>query len=179
MPSSNNHFEVISTNNKAEDKWFIVTIIAILSLSAILLYWQTHDDHLEVNIVPKEISSIINQLTSTGDEVNFLIAAELLPSQPNLLQLQQEAIMPFNSLTFSNPVPGCFLTNITTEIQDSQSTTNRQYQIALWLDQSGNKLAWRTVPIESEQAENETSYSCQQTEQSWQFVESRTDSHSH
>lgn len=177
MPSSNNRFEVISTNNKAEDKWFIVTIIAIVSLSANLLYWQAHDNHKAVHIVPKEISAIINQLASTGDEVNFLIEAELLPAQPNLVQLQQESVVPFNTLTFSNPVPGCFITHNTTNQKPNESTDNVQYQIALWLDQNGNKLAWRAKNLADKPTTNDTSLSCQQVEQGWNFVESHTENH--
>lgn len=177
MPNSIKRFEVISTNNKVEDKWFVITIIAIVALAANLLYWQNHNDHQTINIIPKEISAVINQLTSTGDEVSFLISAELLPAQPSLLQLQHESVVPFDSRIFSNPTQGCFITNVTASADNSMPA---EYQIALWLNKNGHQLAWRTQDENhSDHHDKHTQHNaadnnaniCQKSQQRWQFIE--------
>jgi hypothetical protein len=195
MSNSINRFPVISTHNKNEDKWFIFTIIAILLLAAFLLFWSVNDEGKEIKILPKEITPVINQLSSTADEISFLIAAELLPKKPNLLQLQQEAISPFDSRNFSSPLLGCFITDITSDVS-TNITTNvatdtttelttavAQYQVALWLDDDGHRLAWRTQQSghahhddkhDEASAGNEAAHLCQQTGQGWQFI---TDNH--
>jgi hypothetical protein len=173
MPNSINRFPVISTNNKAEDKWFIFTIIAIISLAAILLYWQANDSTNKVKILPANVTPVINQLSSSADEISFLIAGDLLPAMPSLFQLQQEFIPPFDSRTFSNPATGCFLTDV------------EEYQVALWLNEKGHKLAWRNqssghehdtdhttdVNENTDNQESNAEHQCQQAEQGWQFIE--------
>lgn len=177
MPNSIKRFEVVSTNNKSEDQWFIVTVIAIVALAASLLYWQHHDKYQTIKIIPKEISAVINQLTSTGDEVNFLINAELLPAQPSLLQLQQASVVPFDSRHFSSPIANCFITKVTASADRNVPT---EYQIALWLDKSGHQLAWRTQDTnhsghsdqhtQNNVAENSADL-CEKSQQHWQFIE--------
>ena len=187
MPSSINRFPVISTDNKTEDKCFVFTIIAILLLAATLLFWLVKDDGKEINLLPKEITPVINQLSSTADEISFLIAAELLPKHPNLLQLQQEAISPFDSRDFSSPLLGCFITDIKSDLTTDAATHTTevatavvQYQVALWLDDKGYRLAWRAPQSghghhhdehDETSPEKDAEQLCQQTGQGWQFIE--------
>jgi hypothetical protein len=184
MPSSINRFPVISTHNKTEDKWFVFTIIAILLVAAGLLFWSVNDQGKKIKVLPKEIIPVINQLSSTADEISFLITAELLPKKPNLLQLQQEEISPFDSRHFSSPLLGCFITDITTNAATDTTTELAtvvvQYQVALWLDDKDYRLAWRTQQSghahhDDASAENDAEHLCQQTGQGWQFI---TDNHS-
>ena len=167
MQSSINRFEVVSTNNKAEDKWFVVTLIAIVALAATLLYWQANANAKQVKILPKEITPLINQLSSGADEISFLIAADLLPAKPSLLQVQQALIPPFDNRTFRNPAAGCFLTDVAS------------YQVALWLNDKGYRLAWRDQASGHEHDTdhntdhdiNNGEHQCQKTDQDWQFIE--------
>ena len=188
MPSSTNRFPVISTDNKTEDKCFVVTIIAILLLAAGLLFWSTSETEKKVEILPKAVTPVINQLSSTADEISFLIAAELLSNKPTLLQLQQQAISPFDSRDFSSPTAGCFLTAVTTDVATrGVKSAQPQYQIALWLDDHGHRLAWRAQPAEhghhdDKHAEvatkNDAEQQCRQTNQGWQFVKDNHIEHS-
>lgn len=163
MPNSINRFEVVSTNNKAEDKWFVFTLVAIVSLAATLLYWQANDDTKQVKILPKEITLLINQLSSGADEISFLIAADLLPAKPSFLQLQQALISPFDNRAFSNPAAGCFLTDVAS------------YQVALWLNDKGHLLAWRDQGSghehDTDHATNNGEHQCQQADQGWQLIQ--------
>jgi hypothetical protein len=175
MPNSINRFDVVSTNNKAEDKWFVFTLIAIVSLAATLLYWQANDNAKQVKILPKEISPLINQLSSSADEISFLIAGDLLPAKPSLLQLQQAFIPPFDNRAFSNPTTGCFLTDVAS------------YQVALWLNDKGHQLAWRDqgsghdhdTEHGAKNDANNTEHQCQQIEQGWQLIQDNTAESTH
>ncbi len=169
MSNSINHFAVISTNNKTEDKWFAVTFFAILAIAAALLSWQTLDKQQDKqktsNILPTAVNQIINQLSNAADEILFLIDADLLPAPPTLLQLQADGVSPFDSRQFSQPTVNCFVTDITTE------TT--QYQVALWLNIKGQQvngyqLGWRAE--QSGHQHHDIKDKCQQIHQGWQLL---------
>ncbi|NRA83354.1 MAG: hypothetical protein HRU22_06145 [Gammaproteobacteria bacterium] len=160
MSNSINRFAVNSTNNKAEDKWFAVTFFTILAIATALLSWQTLDKQQAHHILPTAISPIINQLSNAGDEILFLIDADLLPTPPTLLQLQADGVSPFDSRKFSQPTANCFVTDITTD------TT--QYQVALWLKVNGYQLGWRTE--QSGHQHPDIKDQCQQTHQGWQLI---------
>ena len=173
MPNSINRFPVLSTNNKTEDQWFMVSLIAIVLISTALLFWQNHDKAKPLKLLPSEINPIVNQLSNAADEIAFLIEAELLPNEPTLVALQASFVSPFDTQAFISPAAGCFVTEVT------------NFEVALSLSTSGQKLAWRPKHDEhvehTHQADIDPSIDshCLQANQGWQKITSNASADSH
>lgn len=116
MPNSN-HLEtqsimlkeVIPTNDsKQENRYFFLTMGAVLWLAAFLLWASNHSDKAPSRL-PNHLSNLATQLSIASDEIAMLQEVELLGTEPTLNELIDNQLEPFASETVVMAGANCFV----------------------------------------------------------------------
>ena len=101
--------ETITTNDdNLENRYFFLSFVVVLIVAALLLLVTVVKEHDHIRL-PNKLSNLATQLSIISDEIVMLQNMELISSEPDLSELIDNQLSPFDTETVVQAGKNCFV----------------------------------------------------------------------